>query len=95
MAQSRLSGTGDQGIGTRPGDLGAWNKLQLGWLDYETVEAGQKRTLELGPQEYNTRQGPGRGRGAAEEGGHHRPRRAVRGREASTSPATATTSTTR
>ncbi|GAB3501058.1 immune inhibitor A [Phytohabitans suffuscus] len=54
MAQSRLSAKDDQGIGTRPGDLGAWNKLQLGWLDYETVVAGQKRTLNLGPQEYNS-----------------------------------------
>ncbi|MEJ5946342.1 immune inhibitor A domain-containing protein [Pseudokineococcus basanitobsidens] len=53
MAQSRLSGEGEP-IGTRAGDLGAWEKLQLGWLDYETVVAGQKRRLVLGPQEYNT-----------------------------------------
>jgi immune inhibitor A len=54
MAQSRLGAKNDQGIGTRAGDLGAWNKLQLGWLDYETVVAKQKRTLTLGPQEYNS-----------------------------------------
>ncbi|MFC4148896.1 immune inhibitor A domain-containing protein [Micromonospora mangrovi] len=54
MAQSRLGAKGDQSIGNRAGDLGAWNKLQLGWLDYETIKAGQKRTLELGPQEYNS-----------------------------------------
>ncbi|MFC3382827.1 immune inhibitor A domain-containing protein [Couchioplanes azureus] len=54
MAQSRLSAAGEP-LGTRPGDLGAWNKMQLGWLDYETVVAGQKKTLELGPQEYNTK----------------------------------------
>ena len=54
MAQSRLGAKGDQAIGTHPGDLGAWNKLQLGWLDYETLVAGQKRTLTLGPQEYNS-----------------------------------------
>jgi immune inhibitor A len=53
MAQSRLNGEGEP-LGTRPGDLGAWNKLQLGWLDYETVVAKQKRTLTLGPQEYNS-----------------------------------------
>ncbi|MEV4703607.1 immune inhibitor A domain-containing protein [Actinoplanes sp. NPDC049316] len=58
MAQSRLSGAGEP-LGTRPGDLGAWNKLQLGWLDYETVVAGQKKTLELGPQEYNTAKAQG------------------------------------
>ncbi|SCG63175.1 immune inhibitor A [Micromonospora coxensis] len=54
MAQSRLGAKNDGGIGERGGDLGAWNKLQLGWLDYEVVVAGQKRTLELGPQEYNS-----------------------------------------
>jgi immune inhibitor A len=53
MAQSRLNGANEP-VGTRPGDLGAWQKVQLGWLDYELVVAGQKRTLELGPQEYNT-----------------------------------------
>ncbi|WP_369819661.1 immune inhibitor A domain-containing protein [Actinoplanes sp. TFC3] len=58
MAQSRLSGAGEA-LGTRPGDLGAWQKLQLGWLDYETVVAGQKKTLELGPQEYNTAKAQG------------------------------------
>ncbi|KXK62606.1 protease [Micromonospora rosaria] len=54
MAQSRLGGKNDGGIGERGGDLGAWNKLQLGWLDYEVVVAGQKKTLNLGPQEYNS-----------------------------------------
>lgn len=54
MAQSRLNAAGEP-LGTRPGDLGAWNKLQLGWLDYETVVAKQKRTLNLGPQEYNSK----------------------------------------
>ncbi|WP_232506209.1 immune inhibitor A domain-containing protein [Microlunatus flavus] len=54
MAQSRLSAAGDQGIGTRPGDLGAWEKMQLGWLDYEVAVAGQKKTFDLGPHEYNS-----------------------------------------
>ena len=54
MAQSRLSAEGDEGIGERPGDLGAWEKLQLGWLDYEIASAGDERTLKLGPHEYNS-----------------------------------------
>ncbi|WP_184539536.1 immune inhibitor A domain-containing protein [Micromonospora polyrhachis] len=54
MAQSRLRDKTDAGIGERGGDLGAWNKLQLGWLDYEVVVPGQNRTLTLGPQEYNS-----------------------------------------
>jgi len=59
MAQSRLSARRDQGIGTRPGDLGAWEKLQLGWLDYEKALAGEKRTYRLGPHEYNSRRPQG------------------------------------
>jgi len=54
MAQSRVSAEGDQAIGSRAADLSAWDKLQLGWLDYEVVVAGQRRTLELGPHEFNT-----------------------------------------
>ena len=41
MAQSRQSGAGEPGVGTRAADFGAWDKLQLGWLDYEVVPAGQ------------------------------------------------------
>ena len=58
MAQSRLGAKGEQFIGDRAGDLGAWNKLQLGWLDYETLVAGAgvggNRTLKLGPEEFNS-----------------------------------------
>jgi immune inhibitor A len=53
MAQSRLSAEGEA-LGTRAGDLSAWDKLQLGWLDYEVMAAGQTRTLDLGPHEYNS-----------------------------------------
>ncbi|MGH3357780.1 MAG: immune inhibitor A domain-containing protein, partial [Nocardioidaceae bacterium] len=59
MGQSRNSAPQDQGIGTRAADLGAWDKLQLGWLDYEIVPAGQTRTLELGPHEYNSAKAQG------------------------------------
>ncbi|MCD9198278.1 immune inhibitor A domain-containing protein [Aeromicrobium wangtongii] len=54
MAQSRLNAAGEA-LGTRPGDLGAWNKLQLGWLDYEALSTKQQKTLNLGPEEYNTK----------------------------------------
>jgi len=55
MAQSRLGAKQDKGIGERGGDLGAWNKLQLGWLNYKYVDAGTQATLDLGPSEYNTK----------------------------------------
>ncbi len=54
MAQSRLGAKDDAGIGERGGDLGQWQKFMLGWLDYEIVVAGQKKTLTLGPAEYNS-----------------------------------------
>ena len=69
MAQSRLVGQDDEGIGDPPADLDAWDKLQLGWLDYEIVLAGDKRTLELGPHEYNSKKAQGAGGRAAEEAG--------------------------
>ncbi|WP_433307297.1 immune inhibitor A domain-containing protein [Actinoplanes sp. CA-030573] len=53
MAQSRLNAKGEP-LGSRPGDLGAWNKLQLGWLDYTKVKAGEKKIVNLGPEEFNT-----------------------------------------
>ena len=61
----------DGGIGERAADFGAWDKLQLGWLDYEIVKAGQNRTLELGPHEYNSEKAQGLVVDAAEEDGHH------------------------
>ena len=54
MAQSRAGAKGDQSIGNHAADLSAWDKLQLGWLDYEVVVAGQNKTLKLGPHEYNS-----------------------------------------
>lgn len=58
MAQSRLNAPGEA-LGERPGDLGAWEKMQLGWLDYEIVPAGTRRTLNVGPHEYNSRKAQG------------------------------------
>jgi len=31
----------DEGIGNHPVDMGAWEKLQLGWLDYDVTRPGQ------------------------------------------------------
>ena len=40
---------GTDSIGTTPGYMGAWEKLQLGWLDYKVVPFGQESTVKLGP----------------------------------------------
>jgi immune inhibitor A len=34
--------------------MGAWEKLQLGWLDYTVVRPGKRATVDLGPAEFNT-----------------------------------------
>ena len=47
---------GDEGIGDDPVDMGTWEKLQLGWLNYEVARAGQKSTHRLGPSTHNTKQ---------------------------------------
>ncbi|MGG5260966.1 immune inhibitor A domain-containing protein [Phycicoccus avicenniae] len=59
MAQSRVSAKGDNALGSRAADLSAWDKLQLGWLDYEVIAPGQNRVLELGPHEYNSKKPQG------------------------------------
>ena len=43
------NGKAADGIGNRPFHMGAWEKLQLGWLDYEVVDEGRSRTVRLGP----------------------------------------------
>jgi immune inhibitor A len=40
---------GKDSIGTTPGYMGPWEKMQLGWLDYEVVNKGNDRRIDLGP----------------------------------------------
>ena len=39
---------GGNAIGTTPGHMGPWEKLQLGWLDYKVVPYGTDTTVKLG-----------------------------------------------
>ena len=50
------SGRAEDGIGTKPIPMGAWEKLQLGWLDYELVQAGASANTKLGPASHQTKQ---------------------------------------
>jgi immune inhibitor A len=50
------SGLADDGIGSMPVHMGAWEKITLGWSNFEVVTAGQYRALKLGPAETSTRQ---------------------------------------
>jgi immune inhibitor A len=40
---------GIDSIGTTPGYMGPWEKLQLGWLDFTSVPFGTDMTVKLGP----------------------------------------------
>ncbi|MGY6023193.1 immune inhibitor A domain-containing protein [Streptomyces spinosirectus] len=55
MSSGSWLGTGNQAIGDLPGDMNAWDKLQLGWLNYGTAKAGTKSKQTLGVAEYNTK----------------------------------------
>ncbi|MFJ5302190.1 immune inhibitor A domain-containing protein [Streptomyces sp. NPDC088350] len=55
MSSGSWLGTGKEAIGDLPGDMNAWDKLQLGWLDYDVAKAGTKSKHTLGVAEYNTR----------------------------------------
>ncbi|MET7699849.1 MULTISPECIES: immune inhibitor A domain-containing protein [unclassified Streptomyces] len=54
MSSGSWLGTGKNAIGDLPGDFSAWDKMQLGWLNYDTAKAGKQSTHKLGVAEYNT-----------------------------------------
>ena len=55
MSSGSYLGDGGDEIGQGPGDFGAWDKLQLGWLNYDEAQAGVASTHKLGPAETNTK----------------------------------------
>lgn len=55
MSSGSWLGTGKNAIGDLPGDFSAWDKLQLGWLNYGTAKAAKKSVTKLGVSEYNTK----------------------------------------
>ena len=46
---------GGNSIGTKPGYMGPWEKLMLGWLDYKVVNHGTDSTVKLGPADKASR----------------------------------------
>ena len=59
MSSGSYLGDGTVDLGSRPGDFNAWEKFQLGWLNYEVAFAGKKSEHKLGPAESNTKQAQG------------------------------------
>ncbi|MCF2129951.1 immune inhibitor A [Strepomyces sp. STD 3.1] len=55
MSSGSWLGAGRKEIGDTPGDMTAWDKLQLGWLNYDTAKAGVNSWHKLGLAEYNTK----------------------------------------
>ncbi len=49
MSSGSWLGDGTEDIGTKPNYMGPWEKLQLGWLDYEVVSGGENGTYTLSP----------------------------------------------
>ncbi|MFI8100590.1 immune inhibitor A domain-containing protein [Streptomyces sp. NPDC086023] len=54
MSAGSYLGRGRNTTGDVPGDLDAWSKLQLGWLDYTEADAGRRTRAVLGVSGYNT-----------------------------------------
>ncbi|MFN2163926.1 MAG: immune inhibitor A domain-containing protein, partial [Candidatus Promineifilaceae bacterium] len=50
------SGIPEDGIGSKPITMSAYEKIFLGWSNYELVGYGEKASLKLGPSNYNTKQ---------------------------------------
>ncbi len=50
------SGIPADGLGTKPIHMSAYEKIYLGWSNYELAFAGQTKSLKLGPAETNTKQ---------------------------------------
>ena len=46
---------GTTDIGSRPGDMYAWDKIQLGWSNFDTASTGVYSEHKLGPAETNTK----------------------------------------
>ena len=59
MSSGSWMDTGQDTTGNAPSHMGAWEKFQLGWLNYEVAYAGQKSEHKLGPMETNTKQAQG------------------------------------
>ena len=70
---------GKDSIGTTPGNMGAWEKLQLGWLDYQQVNYGFDRDVKIGPADRDSQDAAaGPARQPAGQDGHDELQQAAR-----------------
>ncbi len=59
MSSGSWLGDGTIDIGSKPSHMGAWEKFQLGWLNYEVARAGLKSTTQNQPDGIQHQAGPG------------------------------------
>jgi immune inhibitor A len=59
MSSGSWMGDGTEDIGSKSSHMGAWEKFQLGWLNYDVGFAGAKSVHKMGPMEFNTKQAQG------------------------------------
>lgn len=59
MSSGSWLSDGTEDIGSKPSHMGAWEKFQMGWLNYEVARAGEKSDHRIGPMEFNTKQAQG------------------------------------
>ena len=59
MSSGSWLGNSRNTIGNMPSHMGAWEKLQLGWLNYQVAAPGATTSLKLGPLEFTTKQAQG------------------------------------
>ncbi|MFL0269732.1 immune inhibitor A domain-containing protein [Candidatus Clostridium radicumherbarum] len=57
MSSGSWLSDGTQDIGSMPSHMGAWEKYQMGWLNYEVADPSKTNAAyRLGPVEFNTKQ---------------------------------------
>ena len=78
MSSGSLGGDNPD-IGSKPSHMGAWEKFQLGWLNYEVARAGAKVRAQAWPDGDQHQASPGSVRGPAAEARDSAHRRSVRG----------------
>jgi immune inhibitor A len=59
MSSGSWMGDGTVDIGSMASHMGAWEKFELGWLNYEVASAGKTSAHKIGPMEFNTKQAQG------------------------------------
>jgi immune inhibitor A len=55
MSSGSYLGDGTTDIGSVPGDFSAWDKIQLGWSNFDVASTGVYSEHKLGPAETNTK----------------------------------------